>query len=50
MNESPLHIAAEKNLIDIGEVLITKGANINANDVLYWILWLSLLMKIIKNR
>ena len=35
----PLHIAAGKNLEEIGELLISKGADINAktNDIIYTI-------------
>ena len=30
-----LHIAAENNSKEIGEVLISKGADINAIDIIY---------------
>ena len=36
-NETPLHIAAEKDLIKIGELLISKGADIHAKDIIYQI-------------
>jgi len=35
MNKTPLHIAAENNSIDIGTLLISKGANINVIDIIY---------------
>ena len=34
-NRTPLHIAAEKNLNKIGEILISSGADINAKDIIY---------------
>ena len=33
MNFAPLHIAAEKNSKDIGDLLISKGAYINIKDI-----------------
>ena len=33
--KTPLHIAAEKNWKEIGELLISKGADINAKDINY---------------
>ena len=38
MNWTPLHIAAEKNSKEIGEVLISKGAAINAKNIIYQII------------
>ena len=35
-NETPLHIAAEKDLITIGELLISKGADINAKNIIFY--------------
>ena len=32
-NKTPLHLAAEKNAKDIGELLIIKGADVNAKDI-----------------
>ena len=37
-NQTPLHIAAEKDSFKIGEILISKGANINAKDIIYQIM------------
>ena len=34
-NNTPLHIAAEKNSKEIGELLISKGADINAKTIIY---------------
>ena len=31
----PIHYAAEKNSKEIGEILITNGADINAKDMKY---------------
>ena len=36
-NKVPLHIAAEEDSIKIGELLISKGADINAKDIIYQI-------------
>ena len=33
-NKTPLHYAAEKNSKEIGELLILKGADINAKDMI----------------
>ena len=37
-NETPLHIAAKYDSIKIGELLISKGADINAKDIIYQIM------------
>ena len=34
-NKTPLHYAAEKDSNKIGELLISKGADINSNDIIY---------------
>ena len=34
MNESPLHVAAENNSKDIGELLILKMTDINVIDII----------------
>ena len=36
-NETPLHIALENKSDKIGELLISKGADINAIDIIYQI-------------
>ena len=36
-NKTPLHYAAENDLIKIGELLLSKGADINAKDIIYQI-------------
>ena len=36
-NQTPLHIAAQNNRIKMGELLISKGADINAKDIIYQI-------------
>ena len=35
---SPLHYAAKNNSKEIGEILISKGADINAKDIIYQII------------
>ena len=37
-NKTALHIALENKLDKIGELLISKGADINAKDIIYQIL------------
>ena len=37
-NQTYLHIAAEKDSNKIGELLISKGADINAKDIIYQII------------
>ena len=34
-NKTPLHYAAENDSNKIGEILISKGADINAKDIIY---------------
>ena len=36
-NQTPLHIALENKLDKIGELLIAKGADLNAIDIIYQI-------------
>ena len=36
-NKTPLHIALENQSDKIGEILISKGADINAKDIIYQI-------------
>ena len=33
--QTPLHIISEKNSIDLGEILLSKGANLNVTDIHY---------------
>ena len=46
-NFTPLHCAAEKNSKEIGEILISKGADINAKDIIYLNILILFLIKII---
>ena len=34
-NNTPLHIAAENDSVRMGELLISKGADINAKDIIH---------------
>ena len=43
----PLHVAAEKNSKEIVELLISKGADINAKTIFYQIIKILFLSKII---
>jgi len=38
MNWTPLHYAAQSNSKDIGELLISKGADINIKDIIEYII------------
>ena len=44
---TPLHIAAGKNSADIGEILLSNGADINAKDIIYQIIIILFLIKLI---
>ena len=46
-NETPLHIALEKNSKEMFELLITKGVDINAKDIIYLNRRILFLIKII---
>ena len=48
-NYTPLHIVAYRNQKEIGEILITRGANINAKDIIYQIIIILFLMKQLYN-
>ena len=37
-NDTPLHYAAEDDSIKMGELLISKGADINAKTIIYQII------------
>ena len=51
-NKTPLHIAVQNDSIKIGELLISKGADINAKDIIHQYINSSFLiiMKQIKER
>ena len=36
-NKTPLHVAALNDFVNIGELLISKGVDINATDIIYQI-------------
>ena len=46
-NETPLHIAALNNSKEIGEILISKRADINAKHIIYLKIKILFLIKII---
>ena len=46
-NKTPLHYAVENNSKEIGEILISKGADINAKDIIYLKVLILFLIKII---
>ena len=46
-NKTPLHYATENNSKEIGELLISKGADINAKNILYLNIKILFFIKII---
>ena len=46
-NKTPLHYAAWTNSKEIGEILISKGADINAKDIIYLNMKILFLIKVI---
>ena len=46
-NKMPLHYAVENNSKEIGEILISKGADVNAMGIIYQIIIILLLIKVI---
>ena len=50
MNNTPLHIASEKNSKEIGEILISKGADINVKDIIYLNIIILFLINLIYNK
>ena len=44
---TPLHYAAQLNRKEIGEILILKGADLNAIDIIYSTIIISFYLKII---
>ena len=46
-NKTPLHWAAKNNSKEIGELLISKGADINAKDIISLNIKILFLIKII---
>ena len=46
-NKTPLHYAAEGNSKEIGELLISKGVDIDAKDTIYLNMNILFLIKII---
>ena len=49
-NRTPLHYAAENNSVEIGDILISKGADVNAKDIIYQVLKILLINNIVLNR
>ena len=47
---TPLHYAINNDSVEIGELLITKGADINAKDIIYQIMKILFTIKIIEKR
>ena len=47
---TPLHYAAKRNSKEIGELLILKGADIHATDIIYLNIIILFLINIIYNK
>ena len=47
MNQTPLHIATINNFKEIVEILISKGADINAKNIIHKMIMQLFLIKII---
>ena len=50
MNQTPLHSAAKNNSKEMFEILISKGADINAKDIIYLNVIILFLIKFISNK
>ena len=48
-NLSLLHYVARFNLKEVGEILISKGADINAQNIIYGIILIKFLINVINN-
>ena len=46
-NKTPLHLAAENNSKEVGELLISKGADINAKNLIHLTIEILFLINII---
>ena len=49
-NKTPLHYASEQNSKEIGKILISKGADINATDSISFHIIIIFLMNIVKDK
>ena len=49
-NWTPLHYAAKKNSNEIGEILISEGADINAKTIIYQIMKTLFLITVVYKR
>ena len=50
MKKTPLNYAAENNSKEIRELLVSKGAEINAKNIIYQIMKVLFFIKIISNK